>query len=214
MGYVFGKAFWWLLAALVVGGFIGWMLNGWRRRSWTDTSTVSNAASASNGEVGQLKARVANLEPAVAERDTLRQKVADLERALRDCESSKLAGEGVHGFAGITSAAAEPVSRFAGVTLDLDQASAVLGETIKVDDLKVVEGIGPKIEELMHGGGITTWAELADSPIDRLQEILDGAGERYRVHNPATWPRQAELLAFGRWEEFRHLTNELTGGRE
>ncbi len=213
MGYVFGKAFWWLLAALLVGGFIGWMLNGWRRRSWTDTSTVSNAAS-SGGDTEQLRARIANLEPAVAERDSLRQKVTDLERALRDCESSKLADAGVHGFADVRAAPAEPVSRFAGVTLDLEQASAVLGAKVKLDDLKVVEGIGPKIEELMHGGGITTWAGLADAPISRLQEILDGAGERYRVHNPATWSRQAELLAFGRWDEFKHLTDELSGGRE
>jgi predicted flap endonuclease-1-like 5' DNA nuclease len=212
MGYVFGKAFWWILLALAVGGFVGWNLNGWRRRSFTETT---GASTASADEVERLRSRVANLEPVVADRDEARQRIADLEAELRDCRSTSAAMP-AQGFADLPADApsATVADRFAGVTLDVAQASSVLGEKVAVDDLKVVEGIGPKIAELLHGGGVTTWALLADTPVSRLQEILSAAGERFRIHDPSTWPRQAELLAFGRWDDFKRLTDQLSAGRE
>lgn len=97
--------------------------------------------------------------------------------------------------------------------LDLVAAEAVLGKTIVLDDLTVVEGIGPKISELCSGVGVTTWRQLADTDVAELQSILDAAGSRYTVHKPATWSHQAELLAAGRWAEFRAFTEELKGGK-
>ena len=88
------------------------------------------------------------------------------------------------------------------------------GKKIKQDDLKLVEGIGPKIEGLLNEGGITTWAELADAPTDKVQAILDEAGPRYRMHDPATWAKQARLAADGKWEELESLQDRLDGGRE
>ncbi|MEZ5080536.1 MAG: hypothetical protein R2878_07775 [Thermoleophilia bacterium] len=96
---------------------------------------------------------------------------------------------------------------------DLDAAREILGRRIKIDDLTVVEGIGPKIARLCGENGISTWRQLAAAPVTRLQGILDAAGPSYRMHTPATWPRQAELLAEGRWEAFRDLVGELRGGR-
>lgn len=84
----------------------------------------------------------------------------------------------------------------------------------KLDDLKIVEGIGPKIETLLKEGGINTWAELAEAPVDRLKEILDAAGPRYQIHDPGTWPAQAKLAAEGKWDELKALQEELTGGRD
>ncbi len=83
----------------------------------------------------------------------------------------------------------------------------------KANDLKVVEGIGPKIEGLIKAGGINTWAELAAAPVSRLQEILDAAGDRYRIHKPDTWPQQAGLAAEGKWDELEKLQDELDGGK-
>lgn len=90
----------------------------------------------------------------------------------------------------------------------------MLGGRITLDELKVVEGIGPKIEELCHGGGVTTWAGLADTSVERLREILEAAGDRFCIHDPASRPRQAELLALGKWGEFRQSTDQLTAGRD
>ena len=81
------------------------------------------------------------------------------------------------------------------------------------DDLRKIEGIGPKIAELMNDGGIRTYAGLAASPVERVQAILDAAGERYRVHNPASWPMQAGLAAEGKWAELEELQDRLDGGK-
>lgn len=84
---------------------------------------------------------------------------------------------------------------------------------IKPDDLKKIEGIGPKIEEHLNNGGITTFAELAMASYDQLKEILDNAGPRYRMHDPSTWPQQATLAAAGKWDELKTLQDNLNGGR-
>lgn len=97
--------------------------------------------------------------------------------------------------------------------LDLDAAASVLGARIRLDDLTVVEGIGPKISELCNGIGVTTWRQLADTDVAALRSMLDAAGSRYRVHDPGTWPQQAALLARGEWAGFKQLTDDLHGGR-
>lgn len=86
------------------------------------------------------------------------------------------------------------------------------GKKFKVDDLKIVEGIGPKIEQLLNEGGINTWQELADAKVETLQGILDAAGSRYRVHNPSTWAQQAQLCVDGNWTELEALQDRLDGG--
>ena len=88
------------------------------------------------------------------------------------------------------------------------------GKTIKQDDLKMIEGIGPKIEGLLHDAGILTWANLADAPTEQIQAILDEAGPRYRMHQPTTWAKQARLAADGNWTELEAYQDHLDGGRE
>lgn len=88
------------------------------------------------------------------------------------------------------------------------------GKKLKQDDLKMVEGIGPKIEGLLHDAGITTWQQLADAPVEKVQEILDNAGPRYRMHQPTTWANQAQMAANGEWERLEKYQDWLDGGRE
>jgi predicted flap endonuclease-1-like 5' DNA nuclease len=80
------------------------------------------------------------------------------------------------------------------------------------DDLKVIEGIGPKISELLQGAGISTFAELARANVSRLEEILKEA--RLEMTDPRTWPDQATLAAVGRWDALQVLQDELKGGRQ
>lgn len=99
-------------------------------------------------------------------------------------------------------------------SFDADAAKAALGKKIKQDDLTMVEGIGPKIAEIFNNAGITTWAELGNTDVDRLKELLAEAGDRFKMHDPETWPRQAKLAAEGQWEELAKWQDELDGGRE
>ncbi len=84
----------------------------------------------------------------------------------------------------------------------------------KLDDLKIVEGVGPKIETLLKEGGINTWAELAAAPVERIKEILDAAGPRYQIHDPSSWPAQAKFAAEGKWDELKEYQDMLIGGRD
>lgn len=83
----------------------------------------------------------------------------------------------------------------------------------KKDDLRKIEGIGPKIAEHLGAGGIITFADLAAAPISQLKEILEKAGPRYKMHIPDTWPQQAKLAADGNWDELKVLQDKLDGGR-
>jgi large subunit ribosomal protein L27 len=87
------------------------------------------------------------------------------------------------------------------------------GKKIKPDDLKIVEGIGPKIEELLHAAGIKTWKQLAEAAVERLKAILDEAGPRFQMHDPGTWPEQSALADAGDWEGLKTLQDELTAGK-
>lgn len=80
------------------------------------------------------------------------------------------------------------------------------------NDLKVVEGIGPKIEGLLKADGINTWSELAEADVDRLSRILADAGSRYKLAQPRTWPQQAGLAAAGNWSALKALQDDLKGG--
>ncbi|MCE7924634.1 MAG: hypothetical protein DYG98_16420 [Haliscomenobacteraceae bacterium CHB4] len=93
------------------------------------------------------------------------------------------------------------------------QSVTFAGTKWKWDDLKIVEGIGPKIAELFHKEGIKTWKQLADTSIDRLKEILDAAGPNFQIHDPGTWPAQARLADQGKWEELKQLQDDLKGGK-
>ncbi|MRS61403.1 50S ribosomal protein L17 [Larkinella terrae] len=81
------------------------------------------------------------------------------------------------------------------------------------DDLALVEGIGPKIAEVLNGAGITTFAQLADSTPEAIKEILDNAGSQFAIHDAGTWPQQAALARDGKFDELKTLQDELKGGR-
>lgn len=83
----------------------------------------------------------------------------------------------------------------------------------KGDDLKKIEGIGPKISELLTGAGYGTFAELAQADVEKLKEVLAEAGSRYKMHDPTTWPQQAEMAAAGDWDKLKAWQDELDGGK-
>lgn len=84
---------------------------------------------------------------------------------------------------------------------------------IKQDDLKIIEGVGPKIESLLKEGGLDTWQKVADANPEQIKEILEAAGSRYRMHDPTTWPAQAKFAAEGKFDELKAWQDELDGGK-
>lgn len=80
------------------------------------------------------------------------------------------------------------------------------------DDLTIIEGIGPKINELLHSAGIHTLAQLGKTDLAQLRQILLEA--RLRIADPTTWPEQARLAANAEWTLLKTLQGQLKGGRK
>ncbi|GLR19696.1 NrfD/PsrC family molybdoenzyme membrane anchor subunit [Portibacter lacus] len=81
------------------------------------------------------------------------------------------------------------------------------------DDLKKIEGIGPKIEEVLNNSAISTFIDLVNTDVGRLKAILENAGNNFKQHDPTTWSSQAKLAAEGKWDELKKLQDELDGGK-
>lgn len=154
-------------------------------------------------------------------------RLAKLQAELEACRASKITLESdlesakssvVNSFAA-TPVATETViieeatSTAALVPFDAGAAKAVFGKKIKQDDLTVVEGIGPKIQELFHNHDVKTWKALSECSVEKCQSVLDSGGERYKIHQPGTWPKQAKLAYEGKWENLLKWQSELDGGK-
>jgi predicted flap endonuclease-1-like 5' DNA nuclease len=82
------------------------------------------------------------------------------------------------------------------------------------DDLRQIEGIGPRISAVLQAAGIATFEELASSRAEKLTQILREDDPRLaQLADPTTWPEQAALAALGAWEALEDLQEELSGGR-
>jgi predicted flap endonuclease-1-like 5' DNA nuclease len=98
-----------------------------------------------------------------------------------------------------------------GITSEsLEVAAQVFGTRIHANDLKIVRGIGPKLEEVLHRAGIPGWADLALSGLPALRGILEEAGPRYRSFDPKTWSAQARMAARGEWRKLQAYQDTLT----
>jgi len=101
-----------------------------------------------------------------------------------------------------------------GMVYDAEAVRKVFMKKIRENDLKIVEGIGEKIEGLLKNKGIDTWYKLSQASDDELKSILltDG-GPSYAIHEPKTWPTQALFAYEGKWEALKEYQDKLTGGR-
>jgi predicted flap endonuclease-1-like 5' DNA nuclease len=142
----------------------------------------------------KLEKRIEELEKELAhfkeEKDLLHERTQNLAKALEDIETDKT-GEA-------------PIARSS-------KASKTGGAAY---NLKLIEGIGPKIEQLLKEEGLDTWVKLSMANPDDIRSILiRKGGSAYRVHDPRTWPYQAKLAAEGLWKDLKKYQDKLSGGR-
>jgi predicted flap endonuclease-1-like 5' DNA nuclease len=126
-----------------------------------------------------------------------------------------IAGQGLH-FAPQTATKVTSKTSTGSVTtttrtVQTEKPKAIKSE--KPDDLKIIEGIGPKIEELLHAGGYKSFESVAAAQPADIKKILDAAGPRFKMHDPATWSKQAALAAKGDFASLEKLKSELSGGK-
>lgn len=82
----------------------------------------------------------------------------------------------------------------------------------KEDDLTLIEGIGPKINNILKAGGVTTFAQLAAMTPDEIMRMIQAQG--IRLADPASWPEQARLAANGDMAGLKALQDQLVAGRK
>ncbi len=196
-----------------IGMLVGWVIEllidffFWRkRRGAAADKDVRAELAGTEAKVGQLEAQLAGCRDS-AERLKL------CEREVQAC------GSAVQNYKDKLAAAEAEVQRLqaslADVNLQMSERSLSFAALTGIDQhsLQRVEGIGPKIVEILNAHGITTFAELAEADVEYLRQILKEAGSRYRLAEPETWPTQARLAADGDWAGFYELQSQLKGGR-
>ena len=190
----------WSWLSFIVGILVGWILEWvidwifWRRKHRQQEREIEglqrglDAAEADKLDLEQ-KAIQCNQELSEAR--------ADLAACRADLEAAQVS--------------AQETGTRAGAAVVVPLAAAGEEEPEK-EDLTTIEGIGPKTAGLLHEAGIYNFAQLADTPVERLQEIMAAAGSRYSLIVPDTWPAQARLAAEGKWDELQVLKNCIVGG--
>lgn len=86
-----------------------------------------------------------------------------------------------------------------------------LSHFMEVDNLEKIIGIGPKVADVLNAAGIKTFADLAESSVDKIMEILSAADSpisNTNMMSPAEWIEQAKLLADSdcgeeQWEDWK-----------
>jgi predicted flap endonuclease-1-like 5' DNA nuclease len=91
--------------------------------------------------------------------------------------------------------------------------SASLAKEKGGDDLTKIEGVGPKVAEVLHEAGITSFAKLAESKAEDIKEILEKSGGHFNAQDPTSWAEQSQLAADGKWDELKELQDKLIAGR-
>ncbi|WP_178986563.1 50S ribosomal protein L21 [Winogradskyella helgolandensis] len=86
--------------------------------------------------------------------------------------------------------------------------------TGKADDLKKIEGAGPKAAEALVAAGFETFEKVANAKPEELSNVLSEASSRLSHIVTDTWPKQAKLAADGKWDELKELQDRLDGGIE
>lgn len=116
----------------------------------------------------------------------------------------------VHQAAPVAAYVAPTPVRAAGADIT---AAALAGFSIKGnDDLPIIEGIGPKISELLKNNGVTTFDKLGRMSVPEISAILDSGGARFKLANPGSWAQQARLCHENCWAELKTLQDELYAG--
>lgn len=82
------------------------------------------------------------------------------------------------------------------------------------DDLTKIEGVGPKAAEALANAGMGTYSDLAKGDANKIKEVLTEASSRMAHLDTASWPKQAQMAADGKWDELKVWQDNAKGGVE
>lgn len=229
----------WLLGAWLLGWLFWWLFNHQKYKAHLaalegDINALKSKNTSLESELDQAYYVTKKLE---SEHSTIRSKYDNLLLNLKACEEEKesLEDKFKNSIASPVPESIDPIPTpieetpsdedqtdndslgiIADTTTDDSQQKTSTGyaDYLKEDNLQIIEGVGPKIEGLLKAEGINTWTNLANTDEDNLKAILEKAGPRYRIHDPKTWQKQAQLAANGQWDELIKHQKFVGGGKD
>lgn len=208
-----------------IGALVGWLIEliidfvFWRRRYQGSASEARLRI-----ELAGLEAKASQLEAQLVGCQEMREqytaRITELQActaALQQAQNRLAALESeIEGLHTVPVEVQEPEVSLPDVQAEGVERAApsIVATTIVPDDLRKIEGVGPKIAGILNEQGIQTFAQLAETDVARLQQILKEAGPRYTLADPETWPEQARLAAAGDWTALKSFQARLKGGRK
>ena len=192
---------------LLLGGLIGWLLNRCLCKCCCKPS-----ANHMTINTPTAPAKVVDVAPPVAKAIALAAPVAKAAPKADPAATPKAAPKTTAPKAAAPKTAAPNTAPKVAAVIDLAAAKKVGFALKNANDLTVVEGIGPKINELFSNAGVKTFAQLSKQSIPQMRKVLDDGGSRFRIANPGTWGQQAALAAENKWDELKKLQDNLSGG--
>lgn len=76
----------------------------------------------------------------------------------------------------------------------VENVADAVTDAFEKDDLKLINSIGPKMEEVLNKAGIVRFEQLATAKEEQLNAILAAANPRYVMFDVATWIEEAKHL--------------------
>ncbi|MFI5624977.1 hypothetical protein ACIA03_16055 [Nocardioides sp. NPDC051685] len=195
MGWFIAQSLVFILVAFAIGLLVGWLIWGRRDKS---TTIVEESANATAPKADTTP------EPAV-DTDVEAAAVPVPRAASEDTAASEPEPE------------PEPEHEPAAEAAVVAEAESVAREAAEQEpepqDLKRIEGIGPKIDAALKAQGYATYASVAAATEDELRAAIKAEGVRF-APSASSWARQAQFLADGDEDGLKEFQDYLVGGQD
>lgn len=210
---------WWLLWLLpfLLGILVGWGI--WSKYKdqvkslQKDIKDLNEKINALENDLSHCRKRRAELESELA---LTKGRIRELEASIREAQEKIPPRAQGSGFIpdvtqSLSSSPPEPEAKIQGP--GVENYPLTVFKAFKNDNLQVIEGVGPKMEEVLKENGLHSWSDLSNQTSESLRDILDKYGDKYRIIEPGTWPEQAALAKEGKWYELVDQQKKLNAGR-
>lgn len=210
MGWFIAQSLVFILVAFAIGLLVGWLI--WGRRSdrskSVDEESATVATPAADSDV-----------------DTAGAEAAAVPAPRADSESSVVSEPEVEAEVGAPVEAPEADAEIAAIPVPRAESENAAVSEVEPEqepepepepepqDLKRIEGIGPKIDAALKAQGYPTYASVAAATEDELRAAIKAEGVRF-APSASSWARQAQFLAEGDEDGLKEYQDYLVGGQD
>ena len=186
-----------LLGASLFGYFIGWLIKQHRYDELKEyIAALQDKINRTQTDYNKINKKLTDIQ---TEKKKLESDKLKIEKLLIDCQGKSTVSD------------VKPTKK----EIKEKTIKKTSSKKTKADNLRKIEGIGPKIVGILKDAGIETFIKLSKEKPEKISDILIKAGgNSYKRFDPTTWPDQAKLAAGGKWDELNKWQVELKGGKK